>query len=1743
MSVVSGSRLLALRSLIVVLVFFFIGPLAWAQDPLPRCDTPLDISVYPQFPNTDPPQSGVYRHITSIIRDIEVITVEPPDCWQCGFCPTTHPTPARNNGTEPYMCYASVSFCPSRYERTGLYTCLIKEDCRCADGLPDKIGEPGDPVYFESCVRPPLMQCEDESIVPVNGGVCPAKTRESCPTCLAGNPVDFSTGYKIESVTDYKDSGDFPLIVQRDYSSHRSADGGYWNFSFTAGGVKRLEFPTYLTYPEPDNIPVIVRSVDNTILSFTTTDNQTYQAQPDVISRLEQTATGWTYVDTDDRTHRFDVFGQLVSITQRGGLSHFYQVYGNMMTVRNDFGHQLQVHYASDSVSKVVLPDGSEISYEYDADGLIQRAIYSDGSEEVYHYEGEMGQLTGITNELGVRYASFEYTGSRATASEHAGGVNRFEFEYTQIGLQQASIVTNPLGKSTAYSFNELNGALKLDTINRRSSEYSPQSSMRYFYDDKGFVKQIIGFNRRYTNLENNNRGLVTSREQDQRLVSTQWHPDFRLPEVITTPRTEIRYTFDPYDNPNYIARSVMDLETGEIRQWNYTYNSFGQVLSVDGPRSDVDDIVSFSYHDCISGGVCGRLNTVSNALGHVTSYTDYNLHGLPTRVEDKNGVVTELRYDSRQRLVSSTVAGRESRYSYLLNGLLDRMTLPDGSFIDHEYDDAERLVAVVDSGGNRIEWELDSAGNRVEERFRDSAGVVGRQMGRAYDELSQLREIIWAHGGVELFVHNSFGKLASRTDPMARETTYHYDNFNRLYRTQDALGGQTSFAYDIQDNLVSVYDAEGIETAYQYNAFGDLLRLTSADTGESTYSAYDKAGNLLTSTDARGVTVTRRYDALNRPIKVIYPDATENTTYTYDLGVNGIGRLSGITDASGTTSYSYDSRGNITRVVQNIDGQSYTQSYTYNDADRVINMIYPSGRIVSYDYDLAGQVERVNSSGDDGVQTLADKVIHLPFGPVASLTLGNGIERLRTYDLDYRVEQLTDGDVFSRGLAYSSVNNISAITDSFDIDQHQLFAYDDLDRLELAIGQYGEHSYGYDAIGNRLSYSLNGQTESYQYGDDSHRLESVAGRSYLYDASGNTLDDGVSGFVYNNRNRLRSATVGGVTANYQHNALGQRVIKDIDQVLTQFVYDLEGRLIAEASGGEIAVEYAYLAGEPMVMWAQRQVPTVTDTDGDGMPDETDPDDDNDGQSDIDEVACGSDPLDQSNLSIDSDADSSPDCIDTDDDDDGVEDIYDAFPLDPEEADDNDMDGVGDNADADDDNDGVGDSLDAFPRDPTEISDNDNDGTGDNADPDDDNDGVNDGVDAFPFDSTETVDNDTDGIGDNADTDDDNDGVDDINDTFPTDPTEYTDNDADGIGDNADPDDDNDGIDDADDLFPKDGGENSDADGDGVGDNADPDDDNDGVEDALDAFPTDPGEADDTDADGIGNNADTDDDNDGQTDVDEVACGSDPVSVLSQSEDTDSDNMPDCIDSDDDNDGVEDGADAFPQDAGESVDTDGDGIGNNTDLDDDNDGQSDADEVACGANPLDANSQCVNIVSLSCDGYEIVEVATGVYQAAGFDGNVIVGTTDADVLEGTSGADLIVGRRGADIIRGRAGDDVICGGAGQDVIEGNGGNDRIRGAAGADEIAGGRGDDTLYGGNGADLLKGNEGNDTIVGGRGNDEIRGGRNQDVLNGGKDDDEIYGGNGNDKLNGGGGTDYCKGGSGSGDTVANCEGASAP
>ena len=70
---------------------------------------------------------------------------------------------------------------------------------------------------------------------------------------------------------------------------------------------------------------------------------------------------------------------------------------------------------------------------------------------------------------------------------------------------------------------------------------------------------------------------------------------------------------------------------------------------------------------------------------------------------------------------------------------------------------------------------------------------------------------------------------------------------------------------------------------------------------------------------------------------------------------------------------------------------------YAYDLADNLIQITYPSGRTVDYGRDKAGRITSVTTTFDGNTQTVADNINYLPFGPVESLTYGNGLTRSAT--------------------------------------------------------------------------------------------------------------------------------------------------------------------------------------------------------------------------------------------------------------------------------------------------------------------------------------------------------------------------------------------------------------------------------------------------------------------------------------------------------------------------------------------------------------------------------------------------------------------------------------------------------------------------------------------------------------------------------------------------------------------------
>jgi YD repeat-containing protein len=637
-----------------------------------------------------------------------------------------------------------------------------------------------------------------------------------------------------------------------------------------------------------------------------------------------------------------------------------------------------------------------------------------------------------------------------------------------------------------------------------------------------------------------------------------------------------------------------------------------GRIATVDGPRSGAADTTTYTYD------TAGNLSAITNPIGHITQLMDYTSRRRPGKVTDANGVETVLGYHMRGWVETITVkdpggvtADATTYLTYDPVGQLIGITLPDSSYLGFEYDAAQRLDAIQNNLGERIEYTLDNAGNRTLEVIKNSGGSIVKTQTRVFDQMSRLVKTVGADLQETAYNYDAMDNTSQVTDGELNATTYGFDALNRMVSQTDPDNYDVVYSYDSSDRIKTVTDQRGLITTYLYDAFDNLISQNSPDTGITTFD-YDNAGNRVQQTDARGVVTNFAYDDLNRLVSVSYPTAAfENVTYTYDSaagGNYGKGRLTRIIDESGEIDFVYDHRGNLTQKNYIIETISYNIGFGFDLADKLTQISYPSGRIVDYVRDSLGRVSGVTTKENAGSVSVdvVSNVGYLPFGPMNNYTYGNGISQTLAFDQDYRVEGIgTSGvsTIIDLSYNYDNNSNITVLDDLKNIAKSQNFQYDNENRLQQAVGSYGQLDYVHDGVGNRTQkISANGSTvtEDYTYSANSNQLDRVdiddgstqTVRTLNYDDNGNLIqDDQPTGEMlemgYNDANRYNVAIKNSALpprATYLYNALGQRTAKVAiggnAAIKDHYHYDESGMLLGITNEtGTLKREYIYLAG------------------------------------------------------------------------------------------------------------------------------------------------------------------------------------------------------------------------------------------------------------------------------------------------------------------------------------------------------------------------------------------------------------------------------------------------------------------------------------------------------------------------------------------------------------------------------------
>ncbi|MBY0444859.1 MAG: hypothetical protein K2Q15_06580, partial [Burkholderiales bacterium] len=454
-------------------------------------------------------------------------------------------------------------------------------------------------------------------------------------------------------------------------------------------------------------------------------------------------------------------------------------------------------------------------------------------------------------------------------------------------------------------------------------------------------------------------------------------------------------------------------------------------------------------------------------------------------------------------------------------------------------------------------------------------ATVVSRF--KRYDALGRLEKEWDAKGQVYSYSYDANGNRQTSTDPLGRITRYEYDALNRLSKSTDAAGKATLMAYDARDNLVQVTDPEGFKTSYSYNGFDDLIKLVSPDTGTSSYTR-TASGQVQTYTDARKKTATYTYDDLGRVRSINFGDGIN--TFTYDSKY--VDKIASISDSSGSTRYSYDAQGNLAQAQHQIGPVLGTVSYAINGSGQVEGITYPSGTVIAYLRNAAGQVSSVQING----KPLLDQLVWSGHIGAQSWRWSNGQiwARVAANTGLLAGQSLADGN---RVYTFDAASNLRRIEDINTSQRSQEYSYDLLDRLNLAVSNNSSFNYFYDFNGNRTDQTVGAGTTNYKHDANSNRLLSSSGvnqATYTYDAAGNRVDDKGWKLTYNNEGRLIQSSRGSISVSYSYNALGQRVKKVSPSGTTRFGYDPQGHLLGEYQEDGKLIETVWLGDIPVAV-------------------------------------------------------------------------------------------------------------------------------------------------------------------------------------------------------------------------------------------------------------------------------------------------------------------------------------------------------------------------------------------------------------------------------------------------------------------------------------------------------------------------------------------------------------------------------
>jgi RHS repeat-associated protein len=695
-----------------------------------------------------------------------------------------------------------------------------------------------------------------------------------------------------------------------------------------------------------------------------------------------------------------------------------------LRTITDALGRQTSYDYdSSHRLTKVTLPENNYIQYTYDARG--------NRTQMLAHAKSSSSLSDIITN------ASFASSCSNAKT------------------CNQPTSTTDARGNTTDYTYDSTHGGLLTATAPApTTSAVRPENRIAYtalqaYYKNSGGSIVASGTSIYLpTSTSACQTGSSCSGTGDEATTSISYGPQSAGTANNLLPVS----SSSGNGNGSLTATSAA------------TYDSIGNLLTVDGPLSGTADTSRIRY-DAVrrTVGIVSPDPDGTGFLKHRAARTTFNGDGAVTKVErgtvnsqsDTDWVAflaleaVETGYDSNARPVTSKLASGGTTYA---------LTQVSYDALGRGECTAQRMNSAIFGSLPSSACTLGTQGSfgpdRIAKTTYDAAGQVTKVQS-AYGTADQADDVALSY--------TTNGKQLTVTDAETNKTTYEYDGHDRLAKTfypSTTKGAGTSSTTDYE-------------------------QLT-----------YDAGSNVTSRRLRDGQSIGFTFDALNRLAAKDLPGSEPDVSYGYD----NLGRMTSASQTGNALSFTYDALGrNLTQT-----GPHGTITSQFDLAGHRTRITHPDSFYVDQDYLVTGEMSQIRENGASSGVGLLATFSYDDIGRRTALTRGNGLATNYGYDPVSRLSSLAHGfagtthDV-TLGFSYNPASQIAATTrdnDTYHWAGHgsgsTASTADGLNRLATV----GGVTPSYDARGNMTSDGV----VTFGYSSENLLTSTAAGTALLYD-------------------------------------------------------------------------------------------------------------------------------------------------------------------------------------------------------------------------------------------------------------------------------------------------------------------------------------------------------------------------------------------------------------------------------------------------------------------------------------------------------------------------------------------------------------------------------------------------------------------------------------------------------------------